>query len=345
MPAAAIPIIAAGIGAGGSLASGLIGRSAASSAADKQVAAAQQAQKTISDLLNQYNPPIGQAAQTAANLSTQAGADAVQQIRDTLAQNRQDVLAGLPQANQLLAPYVGLGSQSAQTLASLMAPGGDLNRTFNYQDIQQLDPGYQFRMDQASKALQASAAARGGALGGGTLAALSNLNQNMASQEAQNAFTRLTQSQQDRFNRLNALVGTGYQASNVTGQNILGANQFLANQGLSGAQNIGQWMIQPAQYAGTALAGGAEQQANNAMAAGRSIAELMTGAGNAAASGIMGGAQSMAGALAGVTNSAGGLLNYYQNQNMLNQLQNIFNNPAVTPPFLGPDGYVIGTPR
>ena len=323
MPAAAA-IIPAVIGAGGSLLGGAMGSSAASGASAAQVAAAKEAEQLITSLLNQYNPPIGAAAQKAADLATGAGADAGSQMRDVLAQNRFNVSSAADQANMRLDPYAALGGQAATQLAAGTAPGGDLTRTFNFQDIQNLDPGYQFRMDQASKALQASAAAKGAALGGGTLSSLMNLNQNMASAEAQNAFSRLTQSQQQRFNMLNSLLGTGFQAAGQQAGNITGAAQFNANQGLTGAQNIGQWMVQPAEFAGTALAGGAETQASNAMSAGKSIADLITGAGNAQASGIMGGANAWSTALGGVANAAGGVGRYYQDQALLKLI-----NPAL----------------
>jgi len=296
------------IGGGSSLLGGLFGSSAASGASKQQIAAAQQAQKYIQDLLAQYNPQIGTAAQKAADLSTGAGADARAQLQAILSGNRSDVLGGVTQANTLLDPYAKLGTDTLGTLSTLMAPGGDLNRTFNYQDIQNLDPGYQFRQDQAQKALMASAAAKGGALGGGTLQSLLGMSQNMASSEAGAAFSRLTQQQQDRFSRLNSLLGTGFQAAGQQGANITGANQFLASQGLTGGQQLGQWMIQPAQYAGTALAGGAETMANNAMTAGRSIADLMSGAGNAAAAGTVGSANSWSNALAGVASSGSNAL-------------------------------------
>lgn len=307
------------IGGGASVASGLLGSSASSKASAQQIAAAQQAEQYIKDLLAQYNPGIGTAAQQAADLSTNAGADARAQLQAILSGNRSDVLGGVTQANQLLDPYAKLGTDTASTLSTLMAPGGDLNRTFNYQDIQNLDPGYQFRQDQAQKALMASAAARGGAMGGGTMQSLLNMSQNMASSEAGAAFSRLTQQQQDRFNRLNSLLGTGFQAAGQQGANITGANQFLANQGLTGGQQIGQWMIQPAQYAGTALAGGAETMANNAMTAGRSIADLMSGAGNAAAAGTMGSANAWSTALGGVANAGSNAL-------IMNQ---VLRNPAL----------------
>jgi len=306
------------LGAGSSVGGALINRGAASGASKAQIEAANQARQYIQSLLEQYNPPIGTTAQTAADLVLGKSGEAQQTIRDALAQNRADLIG----ENGLLTPYIGLGTDTLSTLKTLMAPGGELNRTFNFQDIQNLDPGYQFRMDQASKALQSSAAAKGGALGGGTLQALSNLNQNLASAEAQNAFSRLTQQQRERFDRLNTLLGTGYQAAS-------GAGQLLTNQNLTGAQNIGQFMISPAQWAGTTLVGATEEQARNAMEAGRSISNLMTGAGNAQAAGIVGGANALSAGLGGVAGAAGDIFRYYQDQNTLNQLKDIFKNPAV----------------
>lgn len=321
MPLAAIPasvLIPSLIGAGSSIASGLIGKSAASGASKAQIEAAKQAQQYITDLLNQYNPQIGTTAQSAADLVLGKSGEAQQTIRDALAQNRSDLIG----ENGLLTPYIGLGTDTLATLKTLMAPGGELNRTFNFQDIQNLDPGYQFRMDQASKALQSSAAAKGGALGGGTLQALSGLNQNLASAEAQNAFSRLTQQQRERFDRLNSLLGTGASAATNAGN-------LLTSQNLTGAQNIGQFMVAPAQWAGTTLTGAAQQQAANAMSAGNSVANLMTGAGNAQAAGIVGGANATSNMFNSLAGSGGDIFRYYQDQNTLNQLKDIFKNPAI----------------
>ena len=52
------------------------------------------------------------------------------------------------------------------------------------------DPGYQFRLDQGRKAMDASAAARGTVLGGNQLQALTQYGQDMASQEYANAYQR-----------------------------------------------------------------------------------------------------------------------------------------------------------
>jgi hypothetical protein len=60
----------------------------------------------------------------------------------------------------------------------------------NGQDVLDADPGYQFRLDQGTGALQNSAAARGVLNTGGTLQDLINYGQGAASQEYGNAYDR-----------------------------------------------------------------------------------------------------------------------------------------------------------
>lgn len=55
------------------------------------------------------------------------------------------------------------------------------------------DPGYQFRLDQASKATERSAAARGGLFSGATLSDLASQSGQMASEEYGNAYNRARQ--------------------------------------------------------------------------------------------------------------------------------------------------------
>lgn len=67
------------------------------------------------------------------------------------------------------------------------------------------DPGYAFRLQEGQKALERSAAARGGLLSGGALREAQRYGQGMASQEYQNAYNRaLTQ-----YNTLASLAGVG----------------------------------------------------------------------------------------------------------------------------------------
>ena len=90
----------------------------------------------------------------------------------------------------------------------------------------QADPGYGFRMSEGMKALERSAAARGGLMSGGTGKALQRFGQEMGSQEYQNAFNRYQAERQARLNPLQSLAGVGQTAAqNLAGQ----AGQFGSN--------------------------------------------------------------------------------------------------------------------
>jgi hypothetical protein len=319
-----------------------MGSRAANKAAQIQQQAAQQAAQGMQGAFNQYNPAIGTtAAQAAADMLaatgtaganlTGAAGQAGQGLTGAAGQAAQGITGAAGEANALLAPYLQAGGGAAQSLAELMAPGGALTKQFTAQDMQTLDPGYQFRMDQASKALQASAAARGGALGGGALQSLANLNQNLASSEMQNAFNRFQAQQQDRYQRLYGLAGMGQQAAGTSGANLLNAAQQAGNWGVNAAQQAGNWGVNAAQQAGNwglqgaEYGGNAQQQAaqlmaQNALGTQRSIADLMTGGAAAQAAGTMGSANAWGGALGGVANAAGQVGNYYNQQQMLNRL-------------------------
>jgi hypothetical protein len=99
------------------------------------------------------------------------------------------------------------------------------NQQFDMQSFQQ-DPGYQFRMNEGMKALQASAAARGNLGGGATLKALTRYGQDVASQEYQNAYNRFYDQQDRSYNRLASLAGVGQ----TTSSQLMGAGQNMANQ-------------------------------------------------------------------------------------------------------------------
>jgi hypothetical protein len=75
-----------------------------------------------------------------------------------------------------------------------LSPGELGTEQFNFQ----ADPGYGFRMSEGLKALERSAAARGGLMSGGAGKALQRYGQDLASQEYGNAFQRF---QQDRAAR------------------------------------------------------------------------------------------------------------------------------------------------
>lgn len=192
--------IAAGVGSIGSIVGAGINSSAIGSAADRQSAAASEANTLQRDIYNQ----------TRADQQPwrEAGVNALS----------------------------GLGS-------------ADFQRDFGMSDFQK-DPGYDFRMQEGQKAIERSAAARGGLQSGGTLKALGRYGQDYASNEYQNAYNRFNNDRTNRFNRLSSIAGLGQTANaqvgnagmnyaNQVGQNTMGAANAAGAAGIANANNWG----------------------------------------------------------------------------------------------------------
>ena len=81
----------------------------------------------------------------------------------------------------------------------------------------QADPGYGFRLSEGQKALERSAAARGGLISGGALKAATRYGQEMGSQEYTNAFNRYQAERQARLGPLQSLTGMGQTTANTIG--------------------------------------------------------------------------------------------------------------------------------
>lgn len=138
-------------------------------------------------------------------------------------------------------------------------------------------PGYQFTLGQGELALQNSAAARGGALSGGTAKDIANYGEGLASttyqntfsnalQQYQSAFNTFQTNQSNTYNRLAGIAGTGQTATTTAGQ-----------QGQAAVDNVSHTLLTSGQQIG--------QNINNAGAA---TASGYVGAGNAINSGISG---------------------------------------------------------
>jgi hypothetical protein len=121
--------------------------------------------------------------------------------------------------------------------------------SFGMSDFQK-DPGYDFRMQEGQKALERSAAARGGLQTGGFMKALTNYGQDYASNEYQNAYNRFTNDQSNRFNRLSSVAGLGQTANaqlgaagqnyaNQVGQNYMGAANAQGAAGIASSNAMG----------------------------------------------------------------------------------------------------------
>lgn len=171
--------------------------------------------------------------------------------------------ANLP--NPMANPYSGINQG--------MGARGSLSKSFGMSDFQ-ADPGYAFRMAEGQKALERSAAAKGGLMSGAAGKAMARYGQDMASQEYQNAYNRYNTNQTNLYNRLASVAGVGQTSANA-----------LGNYGQNTANNVSD----------TAL------QAGNAAAAGR------VGSANAWQSGLAGIGQSIGGMFGG---GGGGGRNY-----------------------------------
>ncbi len=225
-----------------------------------------------------WNDVTGKTASREAAKAQKNAADKASNTQlEMFNKNREDML-----------PFLQMGQNNLRRLSDQVNSGSfdarysgpeykDQGFSFGASDMQ-ADPGYQFRMDAANKALERSAAAKGGLLGGGQLTALSKLNQGLASQEYGNAFTRARGSyESDR--------AFGY------GQGMDRKNEFYQNQGNS--------------FNRLASLAGVGQAATNSIGAqrgqlGQALAGNTMAAGNAQAAGIVGGYNGQANALQGI---------------------------------------------
>lgn len=141
--------------------------------------------------------------------------------------------AGLTAQNRLM-QYLGLSGSPSD------AGYGKYAGDFTDQAFQ-VDPGYAFRLAEGNKALDRTAAARGGLLSGGAMKAAQEYGQKMGSQEYMNAFNRY---QTSRTNAINPLLS------------LAGAGQTSANTLTNAAGNLGTGLAESALQTGNARASG-----------------------------------------------------------------------------------------
>lgn len=101
------------------------------------------------------------------------------------------------------------------------------------------DPGYGFRMSEGMKALEGSAAARGGLLSGNALRGIQRFGQDLASQEFQNAFNRYGIERERRMAPLQSLADVGQTTSQQLGAAGTGFANRMGNIGMTNAINQG----------------------------------------------------------------------------------------------------------
>ena len=206
----------------------------------------------------------GYMASQGAKSAAKTQAAAATQSADTQAQAAREALALQERMYErqigLQEPYRQAGLTGQNRLMELMGLGGNTGaagygkyaRDFGTADFQQ-DPGYAFRLSEGQKALERSAAARGGLISGGALKAATGYGQQMGSQEYQNAFNRYQTERTNQLQPLGSLMASGQSAAanqgsaagqyGASGGNLItgagqaiGAGQYGAGQSIAAGQ-------------------------------------------------------------------------------------------------------------
>jgi hypothetical protein len=214
-----------------------------------------------------------QVADKAAQSQREAIDNAIASLKEGQTAARGDIATGAQEAGTLLgtqpAAIQATQDQSAAFLNPFYEAGtaglGQLQQLAMGQRVPEFlasNPAYQFRQQEEQKALERSAASRGGLLSGQFAKALQERSQGVASQEFGNA-----------FNRLSGVVGMGQQA----GQQLSGLRERTGERTLT---NIGA-------QAGLRQQAGTQRAAIGQQFAG-SLADLMRSRGDAVATGQIG---------------------------------------------------------
>jgi hypothetical protein len=171
------------------------------------------------------------------------GARSAGKAQERAAQQSADVQREIFQKQtELQEPFRQSGIAAQNELLRLLGIGdagrdasdyGLLTRQYGMDQFQQ-DPGYAFRLSEGMKALDRSAAARGGLLSGATLKGAQRYGQDLASQEFTNAFNRYQSQLGTRLGTLGSMYGGGQAAA---GQLVGAAGQM--GEGVSNALMAG----------------------------------------------------------------------------------------------------------
>ena len=195
------------------------------------------------------------AASTAARASGEASAASIAEQRRQYDQTRADQ-----------APYLAAGTGAVNRLAAGVGYGGEFGaaRPFDFQYNPNTDPGYAFRFSEGMKALDRSAAARGGLLSGPTLRGATRFGQDLATGSRQNAFNEYltgfnanTGERNALYNRLAGVSGTGQTATGQIGAQGTNMASNIGNLNMTSAANTGNAAMAAAGQRNSAFGGAA----------------------------------------------------------------------------------------
>lgn len=208
------------IGAGGSLLGGIFGSKGAKKSGQTVLDAGNAAAQKVTDATTAGQTSIAGATQSAQDIMKAAYGD----------------------TRAAYSPYAAAGETGVKGLLEALAPGGALSKQFAAPtgDEAAATPGYQFQLNEGLKATQRSAAAGGSLQSGGTLKALTQYSQGLASTYYQNAYNNALKTfQTNHDNTANGLMSL----TNLGQFGASGLANASQNYGTNSAQNLMQGAI------------------------------------------------------------------------------------------------------
>jgi hypothetical protein len=177
------------------------------------------------------------ASMYGANKAADAQKDAANKAAAVQQQAMEYQKANYEKASGNLSPFIQSGQGANSLLAEAYGLSGKTALGQSSLEAFRNSPDYQFALKGGSEALDNSAAAKGGALGGNQIRAQTEYGQGLATQNLQNYFQRLS-----------GMSGQGIQAGGILGQIGTGAGNSVG----ASANNMGNSLM----AAGTADASG-----------------------------------------------------------------------------------------
>ena len=188
---------------------------------------------------------VGSSLLGSSAAKSAAGTQAAAADRATAAQERM-----FERQVELQEPWRKAGETALNRLSAGLEKGGEFATPFSQTKFT-ADPGYAFRLSEGMKALDRTAAARGGLLSGATLKGAQRYGQDLASQEYTNAFNRYYAERTNMLQPLQSLAGVGQSSANTLssaagqlgsqiGSNIIGAGNAAAAGTVGSANAIAQ---------------------------------------------------------------------------------------------------------
>lgn len=170
---------------------------------------------------------VGGAAVLGGVVQANAAEDAEDAQYAAGQQARADTQQARDQTRADNMPFLQTGYQANDLIKALMS-GGSITNDPTFAQYQ-ADPSYGFQQSEAAKAIQGSAAARGGLYSGRTLQALGDRSQNIANADYGNWWNRQQQGTSNKVNLLNAIRTGGQTAAGTMGNASMNAGNMLAN--------------------------------------------------------------------------------------------------------------------